>query len=302
LATGVVAAGPDAIGSAPSGASGDGYAPGVGELVAGGAGSRGGDSPSGAAGTGMLADGTATGGGATTGGGQAGGGSDGSSAQQNASGQQGAGSQDSGDQGTGAQCGLAAAGGSASGGDAQAASGSASGGSAGSSAMGSTDAQPGASGGPSGASLTLTKPQDQGAAGPSLAETRGRDWALNLASQNAAPITRPVQVVIRTDSIDVLPTRTMDPMNATGVAEVRLDQPTEAAVDELVSALRDQIKSWGLAGQGLYWKPVLVLSVAPGAERNAQKLTRLLQGSGIDVRLPQTAQGAATEVPRATTR
>ena len=137
-------------------------------------------------------------------------------------------------------------------------------------------------------------------AAQSLAAQRGVDWALNLASRNSAPITRPVQAIIRVDSIEVLPSRTLDAGAARGATEVRLDQPTEDAVDDLVAAVRVQIDNWGLAGQGLHWKPVIVLSVAPGAEHNAQKLAQLLVGSGIDVRLPQTARAATTEGPHAT--
>lgn len=147
-----------------------------------------------------------------------------------------------------------------------------------------------------------SRPSTDAPAVQSLAAARGVDWALNLASQNSAPITRPVQAVMRFDSIDILPPRSVDPGAEAGVVEVRLDQPTNEAVDDLVAAVRRHIESWGLAGQGLHWRPVLVLSVAPGAEPNARKLAQLLSGSGIDVRLPQTAQNPAPEAPRATTR
>ncbi|MAT68647.1 MAG: hypothetical protein CMJ58_03910 [Planctomycetaceae bacterium] len=150
--------------------------------------------------------------------------------------------------------------------------------------------------------ITLQNSAPAGATQPvqSLAATRGVDWALNIASHNSAAITRPVQAVMRKDSIDVLPPRRVDPGVDAAVQQVRLDQSTEDAVNDLVTAVRRHIESWGLAGKGLHWRPVLVLSVAPGAEPNAQKLAQLLAGSGIDVRLPQTAQSPTTEEPHAT--
>ncbi|MBX3434784.1 MAG: hypothetical protein KF847_15815 [Pirellulales bacterium] len=136
----------------------------------------------------------------------------------------------------------------------------------------------------------------------SLAKTRGVDWALNLASRNAAPISRPIQAIVRADSISVQSNRFADPGAQPTGSEVRLDQPTDKAVDELVDALRSQVKTWGLAGQNLYWKPVLVVTVEPGAEPNATKLARLLEGSGIDVRLPETAARTGTQEPSHATR
>ena len=125
----------------------------------------------------------------------------------------------------------------------------------------------------------------------SLAKTRGVDWALNLASRNAAPISRPIQAIVRADSISVQSSRIADPGAQPTGSEVRLDQPTDKAVDELVDALRSQVKTWGLA-----------VTVEPGAEPNATKLARLMEGSGIDVRLPETAARTGTQEPSHATR
>ena len=65
---------------------------------------------------------------------------------------------------------------------------------------------------------------------------------------------------------------------------VPLGARTEDAVDGLVSGVWDHMKDWGLAGRGLYWRPTLVMEVAPGAEARFAELQTLLQGSGLEVR------------------
>jgi hypothetical protein len=56
-------------------------------------------------------------------------------------------------------------------------------------------------------------------------------------------------------------------------------------MEKIVSAVWDQMKSWGIAGRGLYWKPVLNVYVQPGMERRGGELKQLLDGSGLDVEL-----------------
>jgi hypothetical protein len=62
-----------------------------------------------------------------------------------------------------------------------------------------------------------------------------------------------------------------------------LDSSTHSAVQELVPALWNCMESWGMAGQGMYWKPLLKVSVAPGGEPHFQQIKQLLHESGINV-------------------
>jgi hypothetical protein len=43
------------------------------------------------------------------------------------------------------------------------------------------------------------------------------------------------------------------------------------------------MKGWGLAVQNGYWRPQLLLDVAPDAEQHASDLARALEGSGFDL-------------------
>ena len=43
------------------------------------------------------------------------------------------------------------------------------------------------------------------------------------------------------------------------------------------------MRTWGIAGRGLYWKPILKLYVHPGGELRAKDLEALLDRSGLEV-------------------
>ena len=68
----------------------------------------------------------------------------------------------------------------------------------------------------------------------------------------------------------------------TVVKQIPLNQNTEDAVDELVSSVWQQMKLWGAAGKGLYWKPTLSMRVAPDARSRFDELQTLLADSGLE--------------------
>jgi len=54
-------------------------------------------------------------------------------------------------------------------------------------------------------------------------------------------------------------------------------------VELLISKLRARVNGWGIAVANGYWKPVLHVSVMPGAEERFEELRVLLDGSGLGV-------------------
>ena len=111
----------------------------------------------------------------------------------------------------------------------------------------------------------------------SLAEMRGRNWGLPDTSGGAIPITRPIRV-------DCLPDRlVIAPQSKQGCRVVHLGPRTRNSVDEMVSAVWDHMDTWGIAGRGMYWRPVLSIRVAPGAEGRYKDLNVLLKESGLRV-------------------
>jgi hypothetical protein len=64
---------------------------------------------------------------------------------------------------------------------------------------------------------------------------------------------------------------------------VPLRPQTEESIDEFVSAVWEHMQSWGIAGNGMYWRPMLSVYVAPDAEERYAELDALLEGSGLNV-------------------
>jgi len=109
------------------------------------------------------------------------------------------------------------------------------------------------------------------------------DWALPGRHAQAVAVSRPVSVMVRADRFELLPEQ------GRGSRVIPLGPRTETAIDDFVGALRKEMNEWGIAGNGLYWKPVLMLHVAPDGYRRAADLKRLLDGSGIGVRHTKTS-------------
>ena len=124
----------------------------------------------------------------------------------------------------------------------------------------------------------------------SIADARGSNWAVQGKGRNAVAIRRPIQVVVRQDQLALLPSRHATGGDAATGKVISLNQPLDQISDEFVTALRTRIDEWGLAGSGLYWRPVLKLNIGPDAEQTARQLLRLLRDSGVEVSLPDTAR------------
>ena len=139
---------------------------------------------------------------------------------------------------------------------------------------------------------------------PPVAASRGDNWAVDRKSPSDIAIRRSVQVVVRGDHLMVLPGREQPVPSAFQqdriIGEtVQLDGPTRSGLDEFVGHVKQQVSSWGMAGQGLYWRPVVKLNVAPDGQRRALDLARLLDRSGIDVEFERTASLPSAQPVRA---
>lgn len=111
-----------------------------------------------------------------------------------------------------------------------------------------------------------------------LAETRGRDWGLPDAARGSVPITRPIRIDLDATRLVLVPERGLG-----SEKQIELQADTTDAIDALVSAVWGHMESWGIAGRGMYWRPILKVRVGPGAERRFTDLKILLEGSGIEV-------------------
>jgi hypothetical protein len=110
----------------------------------------------------------------------------------------------------------------------------------------------------------------------SLASKRGADWGLRDAGRGAVGVTRPIRIECYGDHLVVVSDRNPD---ANKVIAFR--SRTASAVDPLVSAIWEQMETWGMAGRGMFWRPLLQVYVAPDAGQRFTELSRLLDGSGL---------------------
>lgn len=111
-----------------------------------------------------------------------------------------------------------------------------------------------------------------------LAERYGKDWGLVNHDRDAIPVTRPIRIECFPDRLVLVP----DDRRA-GARVFLLEDGPERAVEGLVAAIKDCISGWGIAGRGMYWRPVLRVYVSPGGERTFQMLSTLLTESGVVV-------------------
>jgi hypothetical protein len=107
-------------------------------------------------------------------------------------------------------------------------------------------------------------------------DRRGTDWGLPEVASGAIPLTRSIKIDCHHDRLVMAP----EPGASPGKT-IALGPRTADAVDELILAVWERIRSWGMAGKAMYWRPVLQVSVVPGAEQRFEELTSLLEGSGL---------------------
>lgn len=109
---------------------------------------------------------------------------------------------------------------------------------------------------------------------------RGQNWGLPNSQGRTTAITRPIQVSCQAERLVIYP----DKGDSRRPAEIAVSpQMTLAEVNAFVSTVQREINGWGIAVANGYWKPVLQVDVAPGAEGRFQTLQTALQGSGFDV-------------------
>ncbi len=111
-----------------------------------------------------------------------------------------------------------------------------------------------------------------------LADSRGDNWGLPNAARGSVGITRPIRVRCSSNRLELLPDDAEEDRKA-----IPLGERTEDSVDDFVSAVWEHMKTWGIAGRGMYWRPILRIEVTPDAEFRYAELKALLDNSGLIV-------------------
>ena len=112
-----------------------------------------------------------------------------------------------------------------------------------------------------------------------LAEVRGKNWATPDLMPGAVGIRRPIRVSFAADRLVLIPEKgTREELQV-----FRHGGRLATVIDPFVDAVRERMQSWGIAGQGIYWRPIVRAEVRQGAEDDFLEMVRLLEDSGIEV-------------------
>ncbi|MCC6507710.1 MAG: hypothetical protein IT423_01280 [Pirellulaceae bacterium] len=125
-----------------------------------------------------------------------------------------------------------------------------------------------------------------------VAKRKGRNWAWSAGPPRETAIVRNIRITCYEDRWVVLP----DAGSRDKPVTIMLDVSLQASAEELAKVVASRVDRWGYALSSGYWKPVLQVEVAPRSEKRYEQLSRLLDGSGLQLdRLnpPPTSQPAA---------
>ncbi|MBX3422896.1 MAG: hypothetical protein KF752_15185 [Pirellulaceae bacterium] len=112
-----------------------------------------------------------------------------------------------------------------------------------------------------------------------IAQSRGSNWAWRGPAKTQTAVIRAIRVQCLLDRWIVMP----DAGTNLPAETIMLDGTPEQRVEKLVAILEKRVAGWGVALASGYWTPVLQVDVAPDAQWRFDQLSRLMQGSGIDV-------------------
>lgn len=118
-----------------------------------------------------------------------------------------------------------------------------------------------------------------------VASRRGRGWAWSQGPPSQTSVGRSIRLQCLADRWIVLPDsgKANDPAAIT----IAFDTSPQQRAERLARVVAERVDSWGLALTGGYWKPTLVVDVAPDAQWRFYQLQQLLEGSGLDVQRSQ---------------
>jgi hypothetical protein len=111
--------------------------------------------------------------------------------------------------------------------------------------------------------------------------TAGKDWATSRMDNRSTPVSRPIRIIVLQDRWLMC----SEGQDWKYDAEISLEQGPQAASAELQESIRDRVESWGLSLPGGYWVPSLSVQAAADAEQSLLRMQRLLEGSGVIIKV-----------------
>ncbi|MDR2117405.1 MAG: hypothetical protein LBP87_13595 [Planctomycetaceae bacterium] len=118
-------------------------------------------------------------------------------------------------------------------------------------------------------------PETHGA-GNGISSNRQENWALRDAVPFSTPVSRNIKIQCEANQFVLVPQTGL-----LGFRVVPITNSVYETADKLVTVIWEFMDSWGIAGEKMYWRPVLQVKVLPGGEQRFQELKSIFQNSGI---------------------
>lgn len=115
----------------------------------------------------------------------------------------------------------------------------------------------------------------------------GGAGAKQASAKDGVPMVRPIRLYVANDRVVMLPDTAQSPgdmARASSTSQaVAFEGPTSGRINDVLAMLKRHADSWGIAGDGMYWDPRLILNVASDGAQRADDVRRLLEAAGIKV-------------------
>lgn len=106
-------------------------------------------------------------------------------------------------------------------------------------------------------------------------------------SRDGLPMIRPIRLYVSHDRAVVLPDSAQTPeemVKASASSQaIQFDGATTSRINDVIGVLKKHADTWGMAGDGMYWDPRLVLNVSGDGVDRADDVRRLLEAAGVKV-------------------
>jgi hypothetical protein len=114
-------------------------------------------------------------------------------------------------------------------------------------------------------------------------------WKTTRKNTRAVAVRRSIRIIVRDHQVAIVSENARPGQEELIGKTVPFEGDTVESMDRFINTIRDEVDSWGIAGEDLYWKPVLDVYVSPNGQRRADDLVRLLEKSDIEVKSSVTA-------------
>lgn len=110
----------------------------------------------------------------------------------------------------------------------------------------------------------------------------GKNWAQAKAEGKATPVTRTIKIIALKDKWLVVADSSRLEIEANILHQ---EKGPQIASEELAKAIRSRVEAWGPSVPGGYWVPTVEIHQASDAQLSVGRMERLLEGSGVDLKI-----------------